>query len=142
MSDLNRHTIIGRLGKDPELVQTTSGKSVCKFSVATGSSYKDRDGNKVETTHWHNVVTWEKLADLCGQYLAKGRQVYVEGRSETRSYEKDGVTKYMTELVANNVIFLGSKDGGSGQQQEQGSGQPKPSGSGDPGGQYDSEIPF
>jgi single-strand DNA-binding protein len=110
MSDLNLHQVIGRLGRDPETKTTTGGQTVTKFSVATGRKYKDKSGEMVEQTCWHNVVTWGKLAEICGQHLAKGRQVYVAGRSETRKYEdKEGVTKYATDLVANEVQFLGSK---------------------------------
>lgn len=104
---VNKVTIIGRLGKDPEF--RTAGESpVCNFSVATDEGYKDKTGQKVDRTEWHRVVVWGKLAEICNQYLKKGRQVYLEGKLQTRSYEKDGVTRYTTEIVANTIEFLGS----------------------------------
>lgn len=103
---MNKVILIGRLGKDPELTNTTSGKTVAKFSVATTHGYGE--GQKTE---WHNAVAWEKLADLVGEYLSKGSKVAVEGRIQTRSYEaKDGTKKYVTEIVATSVEFLDPKD--------------------------------
>jgi single-strand DNA-binding protein len=105
MPSFNRATIIGHLGSDPEIRQTASGKSVGNFNVAT--SFKSGDK---ETTTWHRIVVWEKLADLAGKYLEKGSAVMIEGRIDNRSYDdKDGNTKYITEIIANNMIFLGSK---------------------------------
>ena len=115
MSSLNKVMLIGRLGKDPEVRFTPSGAAVASFSVATDDSYKDKEGKKVEQTEWHNITAWQKLAELCGEYLKKGSLVCVEGKMKTEKYEKDGVTKYSTKVVASNVIFLGSKSqsGGS-----------------------------
>lgn len=108
MSGVNKVLIIGRLGADPELKTTPSGQQVARLSVATSENWTDRDGKKQERTEWHRVVVWGKLADLCGKYLTKGRQVYLEGRLQTRSWEdQQGQKKYTTEIVANTVQFLG-----------------------------------
>ncbi len=106
---LNRVQLLGNLGKDPDLRSTPSGMSVCSFSVATTDSYKDKDGAWKDITDWHNVVVWNKLAEIASNSLRKGSKVLVEGRLKTRSYEKDGVTRYITEVVADNIIFLESR---------------------------------
>lgn len=109
MSGINKVIIIGRMGADPEVKTVTGGNTVARLSVATSEQWKDREGQKQERTEWHRVVVWGKLAELCGKYLAKGRQVYVEGRLQTRSWEdQQGQKKYATEVVANTVQFLGS----------------------------------
>lgn len=111
---LNKVMIIGRLGKDPELKYTPSGMAVCNFSVATSETWVDKGGQKQEKTEWHRVVVWGKLAELCGQYLAKGRQAYIEGVLQTRSWDsQDGGKRYTTEVVAKTVQFLGSGSGAS-----------------------------
>ncbi|KAB2924909.1 MAG: single-stranded DNA-binding protein [Bacteroidetes bacterium] len=110
---LNKVQLIGNLGKDPELKYTPSGVAVATFSVATSESWKDQEGNQQEKTEWHNVVAWRKLAEIVGEYLKKGKKVYIEGKLQTRSYEKDGVKRYMTEIVADQMIMLDS-GGGSG----------------------------
>jgi len=112
MSGINKAILIGRLGSDPEIRYTPSGVAVANFSIATSEEWKDKDtGEKKERTEWHRVVAWRKLGEICGEYLSKGKQVYVEGRIQTRSWEdKDGNKKYMTEIVANDVQFLGSRD--------------------------------
>jgi single-strand DNA-binding protein len=107
---LNKVQLIGHLGRDPELRYTSSGVAVATFSMATSDSWKDQDGNQQERTEWHTIVAWRKLAEICGEYLKKGRRVYIEGRIQTRSYEKDGVKKYVTEIVADDLIML---DGGN-----------------------------
>lgn len=107
---LNRVTILGNLGKDPEFQTTPSGASVCKFSVATTESYKDKSDNWQEVTDWHNVVFWNRLAEIANEYLQKGNKVYVEGKLKTRSYEKDGETKYITEIIGNNLVLLPNGD--------------------------------
>ncbi|PIR75939.1 MAG: single-stranded DNA-binding protein [Candidatus Magasanikbacteria bacterium CG_4_9_14_0_2_um_filter_42_11] len=105
--DLNRATILGRLTRDPELRSTTSGKTVATLSVATNRVWNDQSGQKQEQSEFHNCVLWGKLADIAGQYLSKGRRVYVEGRIQTRDWVgTDGVKKYRTELVADNLIML------------------------------------
>ena len=108
---LNRVMLIGNLGKDPELRYTTSGVAVATFSLATNESWKDADGNLQERTEWHNIVAWKKLAEICGEWLKKGKKVYIEGRIQTRSYDdkNTGTKKYITEIVADNMIMLDSK---------------------------------
>jgi single-strand DNA-binding protein len=107
---LNKAILIGRLGKDPEVKTTSGGQSVCTFSLATDDSYKDKDGNPVDQTDWHNVVAWRKLADICGTYLKKGSLVMIEGKIKTRSYESNGVKKYITEITMTNLEMLGTKE--------------------------------
>jgi len=103
----NRVTLIGNLGQDPETKTTESGKKVTNFTLATDDGYKNSDGQKVSETTWHNIVAWNGLADIAGRFLKKGRQVAVEGRIVYRTYEdKKGVTKYITEIVLNDLILL------------------------------------
>ncbi len=112
MSGLNSVTIIGNLGKDPEVKFLPSGQAVCNFSVATSESWTDKTTQeKKEKTEWHRITAWGKTAELCGEYLAKGRQVCVQGKLQTREYDKDGQKHYATEIVADRVVFLGKKDG-------------------------------
>lgn len=107
---LNKVILIGRLGKDPEMRYTPQGVAVTTFNVATNESYKDREGKEVENTEWHRVVAWRKLAEICGQYLKKGSLVYIEGKLKTRTYDdKDGVKKYITETIADQMQMLDSK---------------------------------
>lgn len=108
--------LIGNLGKDPELRYTTSGVAVATFSLATNESWKDQDGNMQERTEWHNIVAWKKLAEICGEWLKKGKKIYVEGRIQTRNYDdkNTGTKKYITEIVADNIIMLDSKGSGEG----------------------------
>lgn len=106
---VNKAIIIGNLGRDPELKTTNSGTEVCKFSVATSRKYRNKDGAMVDDTTWHNVTVWGKQATSCAEYLSKGRPVYVEGRIHNDSYEKDGVKRYTSEIVADRVQFLGRK---------------------------------
>lgn len=108
MSGVNKAIVIGYLGSDPEVRIVSSGNTVARLSVATSENWTDREGQKQERTEWHRVVVWGKQAEICGKYLAKGRQVYVEGRLQTRSWEDaQGQKKYTTEVVANNIQFLG-----------------------------------
>jgi single-strand DNA-binding protein len=111
---LNKVLLIGNLGKDPEVRYTGSGVPVATFSIATNESWQDQDGNTQERTEWHNIVAWRKLAEICHQYLRKGKKVYIEGRIQTRSYDdkNTGAKKYITEIVANSMIMLDSKDPG------------------------------
>ncbi|MCF8216784.1 MAG: single-stranded DNA-binding protein [Chlorobium sp.] len=114
---LNKVMLIGHLGNDPELRTTASGQSVANFTVATSENFKDATGNWQERTEWHRIVSWGKLAEICNQYLKKGRQVYIEGRLQTRSWDdsKSGEKKYTTEIVCTDMQMLGSpKDQGSG----------------------------
>lgn len=106
---LNKVLLIGHLGKDPELSYTPSGVAVCKFTVATNESYKGDDGNWVERTEWHNITAWRKLGEICSQYLKKGSKVYLEGKIQTDTYEKDGKKNYFTKIVLNEMVMLDAK---------------------------------
>src|SRR5690606_32222454 len=109
---LNTHQIIGRLGRDPEVRHLENGSAVATFPVATSETYKDRNtGEKRELTEWHNVVLWRGLAEVAEKYLHKGDLVYISGKSCTRSWEKDGITRYTTELIGNEMKMLGSSQG-------------------------------
>ena len=107
---LNKVMIIGNLGADPEVRHTQSGATVCNLRVATTEKWTDKGGERQEKTQWHNVVVWGKLAEQCGEYLSKGRSVYVEGSLGPRPYEQDGVKKYATDIKAQRVQFLGGGD--------------------------------
>jgi len=110
MSSLNKAMIIGRLGQDPDIRATQNGTQVANMSVATSERYKDKDGNKQETTEWHKVVAWARLAEICRDYLKKGSQVYFEGSLQTNEWEdKDGNKRYTTEIKALNMVMLDSK---------------------------------
>lgn len=106
---LNHWSIIGNVGKDPEVRYTQAAVPVCNFSVAINSSWKNSDGEVKEHVEWVYVVCWKKLAEIAGEYVKKGAPVFVEGRAQTSSYEHEGVKKYKTELVADNLILLGGK---------------------------------
>ena len=139
---VNKVILVGNLGKDPEVRFTNSGSAVARLSVATSEVWNDRDGNRQERTEWHNVVVWGKQGESCGQYLAKGRQVYVEGSIRSRSYDdKSGNKRYVTEVVAQRVQFLG---GGGGtrlaQQAESPPADEAQSGGGQP--PIDDDVPF
>ena len=109
---VNKVILVGRLGQNPEVRYTPSGAAVANFSVATNESWTDKSGQKQDRTEWHKVVVWGKLAELCNQYLAKGRQVYLEGRMQTREWQdKDGQKKFTTEVQAQTVQFLGATAG-------------------------------
>jgi single-strand DNA-binding protein len=117
---LNKVTLIGYLGKDPSTNKTQSGVSVTSFSIATSEKYKDKQGETKESTEWHNIVAWQNLADICGKYLKKGSLVYVEGKLQTRSYQdKDGATKYTTEIVISEMKMLGGGSNNGSQQSVQ-----------------------
>ncbi|MCB0342428.1 MAG: single-stranded DNA-binding protein [Pseudobdellovibrionaceae bacterium] len=108
MAGVNKVIIVGRLGTDPEVKTVSADNQVARLSVATSENWTDRNGQRQERTEWHRIVVWGKLAELCGKYLSKGRQVYVEGRLQTRSWEdQQGQKRYTTEIVANTVQFLG-----------------------------------
>ncbi|MGB3541561.1 single-stranded DNA-binding protein [Rubrivirga sp.] len=145
---VNKVILVGNLGSDPELRYTGSGTAVCNFSLATTESYKDRDGNQVENTEWHRVVAWARLAEICGEYLSKGRQVYIEGQLQTRQWEdKDGNTKYTTEIKAREMQMLGGRDGGGGGGDNSGGGnydqspRPQRQASNNGGGQQRQQAP-
>ena len=143
MASVNKAIIIGNLGRDPEVRYTQSGQAVANFPVAT--TWRGRESDGQEHTDWHNIVVWGKQAETCGQYLSKGRQVYIEGSIRSRSYDdRDGNKRYITEIVAQRVQFIGGRDGGgarSGQSFEDG-----PSGGFDDAGAGsvppDDDVPF
>lgn len=112
---VNKVIILGRLGQDPELKYTPSGAAVCNFSLATSETWNDKNtGQKQEKTEWHRVVVWGKLAELCNQYLSKGRQAFVEGKLQTRSWDdKNGQKRYTTEISATTVQFIGGASTGA-----------------------------
>lgn len=113
MSGVNKAILIGRVGKDPEVKTLGTGNMVANFSIATSETFKDKaTGEKKETTTWHNIVIWGKLCEIVAKYVHKGDLLYVEGKITNRSWEKDGVTRYTTEIVVNNITMLGSKKGG------------------------------
>jgi single-strand DNA-binding protein len=115
---LNKVMLIGNTGKDPEVTTLQGGNKVAKFTVATTESYKDKSGTKVEKTEWHNVVVWGPLADIAEKYLKKGRQVYVEGKVQTRSWDdSDGKKRYATEINATSFELLGNRPAGEGSAQ-------------------------
>ena len=102
---MNKVILIGNVGKDPEITYLPSGVAITKFSIATSEKYKDK-----ETTQWHNITTWDKLAEICAEHLRKGKQVYIEGRIEYRTWEKDGIKHNATEIVADKMQMLGGKN--------------------------------
>lgn len=139
---VNVAIVLGHVGKDPEVRFTPSGQAVANFSVATNESWTDKQNQRQERVEWHRIVVWGKLAELCGEYLRKGRQVYVQGRIQTREWTKQGSEEknYTTEIVAQNVQFLGPKGGGGGGGQkpesETGGGETPP------GGEPENDLPF
>ncbi len=144
MSGVNKVLLIGRLGRDPEVRYTQDGTAIANFSIATSEEWKDKKtGEKQERTEWHKIVAFRRLGEICGEYLSKGRQVYVEGRLQTRDWQdKDGNKRYTTEIVASQMQMLGSKDsydntgGGSGLKKNDMPPGPEFSGS------QDDDIPF
>ncbi|HET7772322.1 MAG TPA: single-stranded DNA-binding protein [Burkholderiaceae bacterium] len=114
MASVNKVIIVGNLGRDPEVRYTPDGSAITKVSLATTSKYKNKAGEMVEETEWHRVTFFGRLAEIAGEYLKKGRSVYVEGRLKTSKYtDKDGVEKYSTDIIANEMQMLGSRDSGS-----------------------------
>jgi len=129
-NSVNKVILIGNLTKDPELRQTPSGTSVCSFTIATNHSWKDANGTKQEKPEYHNVVAWGKLAEICGNYLSKGRKIYLEGRLQTRDWEgEDGIKRYRTEVISENMVMLGARGENS---QNQHSESPAPTNSASP----------
>ena len=113
MASVNKVILVGNLGRDPEVRYMPNGDAVCNFSIATTDSWKDKSGAKQERTEWHNIVIYRKLAEIAGEYLKKGRPVYLEGRLQTRKWQtKDGQDRYTTEIVADQMQLLGGRDGG------------------------------
>lgn len=117
---VNKVILVGNVGKDPEIRHLDSGIAVASFSLATSESYKAKNGERVTTTEWHNIVLWRGLAEVAEKYVKKGSKLYLEGKITSRQYEKDGQTKYFTEIVANNMVMLDSKNqGGDAENQNQ-----------------------
>lgn len=113
MSSLNQAQLIGRLGKDPEIRYTGTGKAVANFSIATDETWKDAQGEKQSKTTWHRCVAWTKLAEIIQKYVKKGNLIFIQGRIENREWEKDGIKRYSTEIVVDKLQMLGSKNDGS-----------------------------
>jgi single-strand DNA-binding protein len=110
MASLNKAILIGALGKDPETRYSPDGSAVCSFSLATNEKWKSKDGEKKESTEWHRISTFGKLAEICGQYLKKGSSVYIEGKINTRKWkDKDGNERYTTQIIADTMQMLGGK---------------------------------
>jgi single-strand DNA-binding protein len=134
MASVNKVILVGNLGRDPELRYTPGGQAVANFSLATTERFSNKEGERQERTEWHRVVAWGRTGEICAQYLAKGRSVYVEGRIQTREWEdKEGQKRWSTEIVATNVQFLGGRGEGGSSAPASGSGG---SGSGGGGGSY------
>ena len=115
MGSVNKVILVGNLGADPELKYTPSSRPLCNLRIATTDVFKDKSGQRQERTEWHRVTVWGDQAENCNKYLSKGRSVYIEGRLQTRSYDKDGQKHYATDVVADRVVFLGSGGGGGGE---------------------------
>lgn len=141
---VNKVMLVGNLGRDPEMRALPSGQQVANFSLATSRRYKDRDGNRKDETEWHNIVVYGKQAEIAGQYLTKGKMVFVEGRIQTRSWDdkESGKKQYKTEIICENFQMLGSKGDGGGGGRDAGASAPAGGGS-DPGHEFqDDDIPF
>lgn len=106
---VNKVTLLGNVGKDPEFKIFSSGSCNIKFSIATSEKYKNKNDETVEQTEWHNVEIWNKLAEIANKYLHKGDKVYIEGKLKTESYEKDGITRYLTKIIASDLVLIGAK---------------------------------
>ncbi len=136
---VNKVILIGNLGQDPELKYTPNGHAVSTFSIATTEGRKDKDGNWNDHTEWHRVVTWNKTAETAGEYLKKGSQVYIEGRIQTRQWDdKEGVKRYTTEIVAQNLQMLGRRSDGAPAPTDDFPAEPNQESSGD----ESSDLPF
>lgn len=149
MAGVNKVILVGNLGRDPEVRYTKNGQAVASFSLATTERWTGKDGNKEEKTEWHRIVAWGKLGEICGEYLVKGKQVYIEGRLQTRDWDdKDGNKKSTTEIVANNMVMLSQAGGaqqsyGGDQQAASGGSQAASSGGGSETDDFeDDDIPF
>lgn len=125
MAGINKVILIGNLGRDPEVMTFDNGVKKASFSLATSESYKNKEGQRVDQTEWHNIVMWRGLAEVAEKYLRKGGQVYIEGKIKTRSYEQDGIKKYVTEIYADNMTMLGKRDSEYGDPQAQPQSKPQ-----------------
>jgi single-strand DNA-binding protein len=127
MASINRVILVGNLGKDPEIRHTEGGVTIARFPIATSETYKDKTGNKVERTEWHNIVAWRGLAEVAEKYLKKGQSVYIEGRIRSNNYQdKEGVQRYSIEIVADNMTMLGGGRGEGNGQGAQGASESAP----------------
>ncbi len=143
MASINKVLLMGRLGADPELRYTTEGTPVATFRMATSESYKDRAGVKQERTEWHSIVAWRKLAEIAGDFLKKGRLVFVEGKIQSREWEKDGEKRKVFEIVASNLQLLPSGQGqGQGNKEKRGSAAPGGSIEDDFIPEFDDDVPI
>lgn len=135
---VNKVILIGNLGKDPEVKYTPSGTPVAKFTLATNERYKDKDGQWQDRTEWHNIVAWQRTAEIAGEYLKKGRSVYIEGRLQTHSWDDKttGQKKYMTEIVVSDLVLLGG-----GREAGEGASTGRTRGAAAPGGDFDQRAP-
>jgi len=143
---VNKVILIGNLGRDPEVRTTPNGQTVASFTLATSRRWKDKDGNRQEQTEWHNIVVWGRQAETAGQYLTKGKQVFVEGRLQTRSWEDrtSGEKRYKTEVVCENFQMLGGRgdSGGAARSSDPGHAEPEDPHFQGGGGMDDDDIPF
>ncbi|MDP3183528.1 MAG: single-stranded DNA-binding protein [Desulfobaccales bacterium] len=135
MAGVNKVILVGHLGADPEMRYTASGTAVAKFRIATTEKFTDKQGNRQERTEWHRITAWGKLAEICGQYLSKGKQVYIEGKIRSDTWEQEGVKRYSYEIVADTLQMLGSP--GRGAERE-----PEPPFAPPEGGVPEEDIPF
>ena len=141
MASLNKVMLIGNLGRDPEVRYTASGTAVASFSLATSEKYKNKSGESEERTEWHNITLWGRLAEIAGEYLAKGKTVYIEGRLQTRKWQdRDGKDRYTTEIVGEKMQMLGSR--GEGGRQGAGRQEGQEPGYEEPVFNPDDDIPF
>jgi single-strand DNA-binding protein len=143
MASLNKVMLIGNLGKDPEVRYTTSGTAVASFSLATTEKFKNKSGDWEEKTEWHNVTLWGRLAEIAGEYLAKGKTVYIEGRLQTRKWQdKDGRDRYTTEIVGDKMQMLSGKGDGGGRSGGRSGGEPTAAYDDPVAYNQDDDIPF
>lgn len=143
MAGINKVILVGNLGKDPEVSYTPSGTAVAKFSIATSEKWTDKGtGEKKDKTEWHRITAFGKLGEICGEYLSKGKQVYIEGKLSYGSYEKDGVTRYTTDIIASQMQMLGGRGDASSAGSSASSSMPNMDGPSVPEGPMDEDIPF
>lgn len=147
MGSVNKVILVGNLGADPELKYTPSSKAVCSLRIATTETWKDKSGAKQEKTEWHRITIWGDQAENAAKYLSKGRSVYIEGKLQTRTYDKDGQKHYATDIIADRVVFLGGGNGGErsddgGGARDTGRSQPVQNSNGGSRQVDDSDVPF
>ena len=136
---VNKVILVGNLGRDPEMRHTQTGRAVCNFTLATNERWKDREGQQQERTEWHRLVVWDRLAEVCVEYLSKGKQIYVEGRLQTREWEdREGNKRYTTEITVTNMQMLGRRSDPAFEP----TGDPSPDDAPAPASNGDDDIPF